>query len=169
MVWILPCPFLEIRKKPPNLEKNTLIIVIYGQNFSLKVQFLTVARRKNRDVSLQGLSISCCRWLFIKDFEFPENFPPLEFYFRFERFILLVQRKKVISMNYGSSTSCWKPWRWVRFDMILTMRNIYINSNLNPFTKFNNSSRSTECKDILPWNVTQMMMKTIPITMRVVI
>ena len=54
-------------------------------------------------------------------------------YFRFRRFILLVQKKKnVISINYGSSTSCWKPRRWVRFDLILTMSNIYINSNLNP-------------------------------------
>ena len=29
-----------------------------------------------------------------------------ELYFRFRRFILLVQTKKVISMNYGSSTIC---------------------------------------------------------------
>ena len=29
-----------------------------------------------------------------------------ELYFRFRRFILLVQIKKVISMNYGSCTSC---------------------------------------------------------------
>ena len=29
-----------------------------------------------------------------------------ELYLRFRRFILLVQMKKVISMNYGSSTSC---------------------------------------------------------------
>ena len=29
-----------------------------------------------------------------------------ELYFRFRRFILLVQTKKVISMNYGSSASC---------------------------------------------------------------
>ena len=29
-----------------------------------------------------------------------------ELYFRFRRFILLVQTKMVISMNYGSSTSC---------------------------------------------------------------
>ena len=35
-----------------------------------------------------------------------------ELYFRFRRFILLVQMKKVISINYGSSTSCWKPWAW---------------------------------------------------------
>ena len=43
-------------------------------------------------------------------------------------------KKKVISMNYGTSTSSWKPWRWVRFDLILTMRDIYINSNLNPLS-----------------------------------
>ena len=58
-----------------------------------------------------------------------------KFYFRLRRFILLVQTKKVISMSYGSSTSCWKPWRWVRFDLILAMRDIYINSNLNLLTK----------------------------------
>ena len=29
-----------------------------------------------------------------------------ELYFRFRRIILLVQTKKVISMNYGSMTSC---------------------------------------------------------------
>ena len=39
---------------------------------------------------------------------------------------------KVTSMNYGSRTSSWKPWTWVRLDLILLMRNIYINSNLNP-------------------------------------
>ena len=33
-----------------------------------------------------------------------------ELYFRFRRFILLLQTKKVISMNYGSSISSWKPW-----------------------------------------------------------
>ena len=38
-----------------------------------------------------------------------------ELYFRFRRFILLVQMKKVISMNYDRSTSNWKPWRWMRF------------------------------------------------------
>ena len=39
--------------------------------------------------------------------------------------ILLVQVEKVISLNYGSSTSCWKQWRWVRFDLILMMRDIH--------------------------------------------
>ena len=78
-----------------------------------------------------------------------------ELYFRFRTFILLVQTKKVISMNYGSSTSSWKTWRWVRLDLIITVRDI--NSNLNPLTKFTSSSRSIQFKDILPWNISQMI------------
>ena len=91
-----------------------------------------------------------------------------ELYFRF-RFILLVQTTKVISMNYDSSTSYWKPWRWVRFDLTLTMRNIYINSNLDPLAKFTSCSRSTDFKYILPCNIPQMITKTILISTRIVI
>ena len=80
-----------------------------------------------------------------------------ELYFTIRRFILLVQTKKVISMNYGSSTSSWKPWWWVRLDLIFSMRDIYVNSNLNPLTKSTSSSRNTEFKDILPWNISQMI------------
>ena len=78
--------------------------------------------------------------------------------------------KEVISMNYGSGTSWWKPWRWVSFNLILTMRDTYVNVDLNPLTKFTSrSSRKTEFKDILPWNISQMIMKTIPISTRIVI
>ena len=87
-----------------------------------------------------------------------------ELYFRIRRFILFKQTKKVIPMNYGRSTSSWKPWIWVRLDPIFSRRDIYINSNLNPLTKFTSSSRSTKFKDILPWNISQMIMKTIPIS-----
>ena len=80
----------------------------------------------------------------------------------------LVQMKKVISRNYGSNTSSWKPWRWVRLDLIFSMRDIYINSNPNPLTKFPSSSRSTKFKDILPSNISQMITKTIPINTRIV-
>ena len=66
-----------------------------------------------------------------------------ELYLRIRRFFSLVQTKKVISMNYGSSTSSWKPWRWVRLDLILTMRDIYINCNLSSLTKYT-SNRSIE-------------------------
>ena len=49
------------------------------------------------------------------------------------------------------------------------MRDIYINSNLNPLTEFTSSSRSSEFKDILSWNIVQMiMMKTVPISTRIV-
>ena len=90
-----------------------------------------------------------------------------ELYFRIRRFVLLVQMK--ISMSYGSSKSCWKPWRWKRFDLIYLMRDIYINSSLNPLTKFTSSSRSTEFKDILSWNISQMIPRTVRISMRIVI
>ena len=48
-------------------------------------------------------------------------------------------------------------------------RDICINSNLNPLTKFNSSSRDTEFNYILPWNITQMITKTISISARIVI
>ena len=45
-------------------------------------------------------------------------------------------------------------------NLIFIMRDIYINSNLNPLTKFF-SSRGTEFKDILR-KISQMTMKTVP-------
>ena len=90
-------------------------------------------------------------------------------YVRFRRFFFFVQTKEVISMNYGSSTSSWKPRRWLRLDLILSMRDTYINSNLNPLTKFIGSSRSTKFKDILPWNIFKMITKTNLISTRIVI
>ena len=89
-----------------------------------------------------------------------------ELYFRIRRFILLMQTKKVISMSCGSSR---KPWRWVKLDLIFSMRDIYINPNLNPLIKFTSSSRSTKLKEILPWNISQMTTKTISINTRLVI
>ena len=72
-------------------------------------------------------------------------------------------------MNYGSSTISWKPWRWMRLDLIFSMRDIDINSNLNPLTKLISSSRSTKFKDMLSSNTSQMITKTVPISMRIVI
>ena len=45
---------------------------------------------------------------------------------------------------------------------------VHINSNLNPFTKFTSSSRSA-FKDIISWNISQMIKKTIPVSTRIVI
>ena len=52
---------------------------------------------------------------------------------------------------------------------MLTMRDIYISSKLNLLTKFTSSSRSTELKDIFSWNISQMIMKTVLISRRIVI
>ena len=49
------------------------------------------------------------------------------------------------------------------------MRDMYVNSSLNPHTKFTSSSRSTEFKDILPLSISKMITKTIPISTRIVI
>ena len=91
-----------------------------------------------------------------------------DLYFRFKISILLVQTKTPISLSYGSNTSSWKPWRWVKPDLIFTIKDIYINFNLNPLTKFTISSRSTEFKDILSWTISQMITKTIPVSSRIV-
>ena len=45
----------------------------------------------------------------------------------------------------------------------------WFNSKLNPLSKFTSSSRSTEFKDILPRNISQMITKTVPISKWIVI
>ena len=42
-------------------------------------------------------------------------------------------------------------------DLILTMKDIYINSNLNPLTEFTSSSRSNKLKVVFSWNMSQMI------------
>ena len=49
------------------------------------------------------------------------------------------------------------------------MRDIDINSNLDPLSKFTSSSRSTKLKAIIPCNISKMIMKTVPISTRIVI
>ena len=85
------------------------------------------------------------------------------------RFILLLQTKKVVSINYGSITNSWKPLKWVWLDVIFTLRDIYINSNLNTLTKVTSSRRSTEFKEVFLWSISQMTTKTVPISTRIVI
>ena len=76
------------------------------------------------------------------------------------RFRFVGTNEKVISTNYGSSRSSWKPWRWVSLDLISMTR--YINSNLSPLIKFTGRTRSTEFKNIFPSNIFQMIKKTVP-------
>ena len=69
-------------------------------------------------------------------------------------------------MRYNSSTNSWKPWRCTRCNLIFTVRDIYINFNLDPLTW---SSRSTKFNGNFPWNISQMITKTIQINSRIVI
>ena len=48
------------------------------------------------------------------------------------------------------------------------MRDIYINSNLDPLTKFSTSSSSIKLKNILPQNTSQIISKTIPVSTGIV-
>ena len=54
----------------------------------------------------------------------------------------------------------------MRFDLLFAMRDIYINFTLDPLTKFTSSSRNTVFKDILPWDTSQIITKTVPISIK---
>ena len=51
----------------------------------------------------------------------------------------------------------------MKLDLIFTMRDIHIISNLDPPTKFDSSNRST---NYLPWDIPYMITMTIPISTR---
>ena len=58
-----------------------------------------------------------------------------------------------------------KQWRSVSFDLIFTMNDIFINSDLVPLAKLSSSRRNCKFKDILSWNISQLitkMKKSIP-------
>ena len=69
---------------------------------------LSAIRKKSRETTfweVMDFCFSCvCKFGSLKN-PFATITSLSELYFRFRRFILLVQTKKVISMNYGSSTS----------------------------------------------------------------
>ena len=50
-----------------------------------------------------------------------------------------------------------------------TMRDKFINSNLDLLIEFSSSRRSIEFKDVIPWNISHMITKTNPISTRIVI
>ena len=52
---VYPALFQKLEKNTLFLEKITLIVVIYGLNFSFKIQFLRVSRRKNQRFLPAGL------------------------------------------------------------------------------------------------------------------
>ena len=70
-------------------------------------------------------------------------------------------------MSSGRSTNDWKSLGWMRLELIFPMRDIYINSILDSVTKINSSSRRTKFKDILPWNIYQIITNSVIISAKV--
>ena len=54
----------------------------------------------------------------------------------------------------------WKPWRWIRLDLVF---------KINSLKKFSTSRRSTKFKDILLWNISQVTTMTALISTRIAI
>ena len=145
----------------------------------VKVQAWAVAH-----ASCQGLLLAICEKLQEPSFQEP-NLPfsiskfgsfknPFamitslsKIHFKYKIFILFsqAQRKEMLSMSYGSSTNSWKSWGWTRLDLIFIMRNIYIypilelSTKFNTSIKFSTSSSSTKFKNILQWNISQLIIR----------
>ena len=99
--------------------------------------------------------ISACKFGSFKNpFAMITSLPKL--YFRFRKFILMEQTKK---------SDFYELWQLHKQLKIIEMSKawpdtynekcILINSNLNPPKRFTSSSRSTDFKDILPWNISK--------------
>ena len=61
VTFVSPAFFQKLGKNTQVFGKNALIVVIYGLNFSLNVQYLSASREKTGYFSVRGLSISSCR------------------------------------------------------------------------------------------------------------
>ena len=57
---------------------------------------------------------------------------------------LIVQTKKITSLNYGNSTSNWKPWRWVWLDLILIRTRIITSYTMKRVSLFESEGTSVE-------------------------
>ena len=121
--------------------------------------------QKTREPSLREVMDSCfisiCKFGSFKITSLPEP------YFRFRRFILLVQSKKGISMEQHQQLKTMETsetWRNTSAEIPSTYPNpnIYINFSLNPPKKFTSSS-------ILSQNISQLIIVTILISTRIVI
>ena len=77
--------------------------------------------------------------------------------FTLDSIFLLVQTERVNSVNYGNSTSSWKPWRLVKID------EGYIHQfQPEPTHKIHNF------KGIFPWNISQTIINNISTNTRIV-
>ena len=79
-----------------------------------------------------------------------------------------VYLKKIYSVGENERSHLYKQWQQhkqlktmeMMLDLIFTMRDVCISSNLDQLTKFH---RTTKFKDIALWNISQMIKKAVPI------
>ena len=62
----------------------------------------------------------------------------------------------MVYISYDSSTNSWKPWRLMR----IYIRDLCINSTMDPLTKFSTNNRITKVEDILSQNISQAITRT---------
>ena len=103
--------FLAINFALSDAEGNTSVSLNRGGIADLPLlRTLLAIRQKSREPSFWEVMELFCFSSICKFGSFKNPFATVtslsELFFRFKRFILLVQTKKVISMNYGSSTGC---------------------------------------------------------------
>ena len=77
----------------------------------------------------------------------------LSFWYKWKKWFLWTMAASQAAENHGDEWG--SIWYFLR--------------GMNPLTKFTSSSRSTKLKDILPWIISQMITKTIPISTRIFI
>ena len=75
-----------------------------------------------------------------------------------EKIYCLYKRKKWFLGAMTAAQKSWKPWRWIRLDLVF---------KINSLKKFSTSSRSTKFKDILLWNISQVTTMTALISTRI--
>ena len=88
-----------------------------------------------------------------------------ELYFRSRRFIFLIQTKKRILWTMAAAQPA------ENHEDEKTWPDIYNERNMHQFqlTKFSFSSKNTLFKAVFPWNISQMITKTVPISTRITI
>ena len=99
-------------------------------------------------------SRTCVQWL-LACLNFTLELEDLSLWYKRKKWFLWQQHKQLKTMEVSEM---WPD---------ISMRDMYISSNLNPLTS--SSSRSTEVKYILPWNISQMITKINPVSTRIVI
>ena len=94
---------------------------------------------------------------------FPLDSEHLFCWYKWNKWFLQTMVAAPAAANHGNK---WGLTWFLQWEILTSTS--YINSDLNPLKKFTSSSRSDEFKDILTWNISEMITKIIPISKKIV-